>query len=173
MTELLLVLGVFALAWTVGAVAVVHRLRRSNAVGRRVGGAPLCWLASPGVAAQLHRRLRGAVVAVRITVPVPRRRAPRDAFHEVADDLEQQAVAIDAELVAVRRLPLAHRREAHRFVAVRVAEIERLAAGIVLTAGGAGYRVTLDGLGARIDALQQAHAELGQLERSVGLRATG
>jgi hypothetical protein len=173
MTEVLLVLGVIALVWAAGLVAAVHVLRRGNAVGRRAAGAPLCWLASPGVAAHLHRRLRRAVVVVRTWVPAPRRRVPRSTFHELADDLERQAVAIDAELIAVRRFPLAHRRAAHRFLAPRVAEVERLAVGLVRSAGGAGYSVTLDGLGARIDALQEAHHELYILERSAGLRATG
>jgi hypothetical protein len=170
MTALLLVVGVIALA----CVGGVYRLRRSNAVnGRRGGRAPLAWLVSPGLAAHLHRRLRRAVAAVRVAVPVPRRRAPRGTFHEVADDLERQAVAIDAELVAVRRLPLVHRRHTHRLIAVRVAELERLAARVVSTTAINPPTVTLDGLRERIDALQQAHDELDRLERHVGLRATG
>jgi hypothetical protein len=80
-------------------------------------------------------------------------------------------MAIDAELVAVRWLPVVHRRGAHRLTAPRVAEIERLATGIVLSAGNGGHTVTLDGLGARVDALQDAHDELDRIERIAGLRA--
>jgi len=167
----LLVVSVIMLA----SVAVVaHRLRRSNSVNHRGGGrAPLSWLVSAGICAQLHRRLRRAVAAVRVVVPPPRRRALRGAFHDIADDLEREAVAIDAELVAVRRLPLVHRRAAQRLVAPRVMEIERLAARVVSTNPSAVHTVSLEGLRDRIDALHQAHDELDRLERSAGLRATG
>ncbi len=80
-------------------------------------------------------------------------------------------MAIDAELVAVRRLPLVHRRDAHRLLTPRVGEIERLAARVVSTSPGLVPTVSLEGLRDRIDALQQAHAELDRLERAVGLRA--
>src|SRR4051812_35794690 len=120
MSDALLVLGLIALTWTAITFVMFVRLRRRNAVGRRAGcGAPLRWLASPGVGAQLPRRLLRAVAAVRVAVPAPRRRAARGPFHEVADDLEGQARAIDAELVAVRPLALVHRRDAHRVASVR------------------------------------------------------
>jgi hypothetical protein len=172
MPAVLLVFGLITLTWAAAAFVMVHRLHRRNAVGRRAGcGAPMRWLASPGVAAQLHRRLRRAVDALRVAVPPPRRRAARGPFHEVADDLEGQARAIDAELVAVRRLTLAHRRDAHRLAAVRVAEVERLAAQVVATTGALAPSVSLDGLAARVDALQQAHDELARIEHFAGLRA--
>jgi hypothetical protein len=174
MTDALLVLVVITfLGWAAVAFVMLHRLRRRNAVGGRAGcGAPLRWLASPGLAAHLHRRLRRAVGALRVAVPPPRRRAARNPFHEVADDLEAQARAIDAELVAVRGLPLAHRRDAHRLATARVAEIERLAAQVVATTGGIAPSLSLDGLATRIEALQQAHDELARIERFAGLRAS-
>jgi hypothetical protein len=182
---------VVALFWAGLAVVGMYRLRRRNSVGRlhRFGTdsvpmrrqghqAPLRWLASPTMAAHLHRRLRRAVTAMRIAVPAPRRRSPRGTFHEVADDLEHQAVTTDVELVAAQRLPVAHRRAAQRLLATRVAEIERLAAQVVVTAGigsggldhGSGL-AGLDGLAVRVDALRQAHDELASIERVAGLRA--
>jgi hypothetical protein len=170
----LVVVGVIMLAWVAITAGVLHRLRRNNSVSHRGGGrAPLSWLVSTGTCAHLHRRLRRAVAAVRVVVPPPRRRGPRGAFHDIADDLEREAVAIDAELVAARRLPLVHRRAAQRLVAPRVTEIELLAARVVSTGPSVGHTLSLDGLRDRIDALHEAHIELDRLERSVGLHATG
>jgi hypothetical protein len=164
------VVGLIVLTW----FAAVHRLRRRNSVNRRGGGrAPLSWLVSASMCAHLHRRLRRAVTAVRVVVPPPRRRTVRGAFHDIADDLEREALAIDAELVAARRLPFVHRRAAQRLVAPRVMEIEHLAARVVSTGPSVVHTVSLEGLRDRIDALHQAHDELDRLERSVGLRATG
>lgn len=176
MVDLLLVAGVVALVWMVLALATLHRLRRRNAVGRRGGcRAPLWWLASPGTLARLHRRLRRAVAAVRLAVPPPRRRDQRSAFHDVAGDLEREALTIDTELIALRRLPLVHRYDAQRDVHARVTEIERLAARVVTTMSVRDGRdqpvVALDALGNRIDALQHALDELAQIERMAGLRA--
>jgi hypothetical protein len=170
------VAGVIALAWSALVSMVVFRLRRRNAVARRRGhGAPLTWLVSPSFSAHLHRRLRRAAIAVRIAVPSPPRRSPRGSFHDVADDLERQAVAADAELVAARPLPHAHRRELHRLIAGRVGEIERLVAAVVATMSTPEGQLirprALDELGTRIDALQQAHDELARIERVAGLRA--
>jgi hypothetical protein len=176
MVDLLLVAGVVTLVWMALGIAVLHRLRRRNAVGHRSGcRAPLWWLLSPGILARLHRRLGRAVDAVRLAVPAPRRRAPRSAFHDVADDLEREALTIDAELVALRRLPLVHRYDAQRDAFSRVTELERLAARIVSTMSVRDGRdepaAALDALGNRIDALQHALDELAQIERVAGLRA--
>lgn len=108
MGALRLILGFVVVSMALSMAAFVFvwsRFSRRNAVGRRARRrAPLTWLISPRRHAQLHRRLRNGVRCLRATVGYPGRRTPRTPWLELADDIENEAFAIDADLVSTRRL---------------------------------------------------------------------
>lgn len=139
---------------------LVWRLRR------RHPGVPRGWQTSQSVAADLHRRIHRCIDRARRDLArVGARGAPIDKLVAFVDDLELQARAVDAQLVAAARLASSPRERALRELRYRVIEVEKLAArvsdlatgltGPVLDAADAGLR----DLRLRLDALDQARAE--------------
>ena len=109
---LLLAAVVVVAAGAVGAFALASRSKKSFAEANQVipgrpTRAPASWAGSHDPEAVLHRRLRDAMAALRAN------RAFDDdgALLDVRVELEEQAVALDDELVAVAALPRLHRHE--------------------------------------------------------------
>ena len=99
---------------TWGALGV-SSLRRANKVvpSRSAISAPLRWLWSPSPAAVLHRRLRSAcALAGSVEGSLPRERWPRrrrepvnDGIVSLAQEVLQEAVALDHQLQSTSLLP--------------------------------------------------------------------
>lgn len=125
-----------------GSALMVRRLHRANRlVLERSSSAPTSWLWSLRRSAVLHRRLRGicqlALQASPPSAAAPwrgRRRggASVSPLGRVAQELVDQAVALDARLVAADRLPGRWRTQA---VAALGAEVDRLEASAVRLRG--------------------------------------
>src|SRR4051794_4252442 len=92
---------------------------------------PTNWLASPTACGRLHRRLRSAVAALHLVLPLPRRRRRRrhemTALEELAREIEAHAVALDRDLIVVDRLRGPRAVAARRALAEQVNAIEVLA----------------------------------------------
>jgi hypothetical protein len=166
------------------ALLALARVRRRLRVSPRVAtDAPLRWLASPQLAARLHRRLQGAVRAVHAATKAPSRRssrpqAPATTATRLAADVEREALLIDRRIVAVAKLGPAERRRALERSATEVARLEGLAHRIadlareeqdrpVLVGGDS----ALDDLAARVERLEKARAELTVIEAEARLAA--
>ena len=174
------VMSVMVLATWLAAWVAMGRLRRSNRVSPDVDtGAPLRWLAWPMPIAQLHRRLRAAVVLARTArppQPAPRRRRRRaeeeSPLATIAAQLEHHAVAVDRDLVLAARLRGPSRYRVLAPATRQVAEIERLAARVASMArtGGTGplapepLPAALARLSEELVALEAAHAEIARIE---------
>lgn len=169
-----------AMIATIAVIVAVlsYRLHRRNRVAPDVEtAAPLTWLSSPAHAARLHRRLRAAVAPIH--VPAKRRPAEADRRAELCRILVSEAVEIDHHLVLAARQPAARRREMLRALEVQVAEVERLALRLgrmrrVLVPTDAfdptgGDPAVLADLRRELDLLDEAHAELLDIERANGL----
>jgi hypothetical protein len=190
MGEVVAVLGILAGFVLVGSVAfcwlVWRTLRRRNEVSTaHPTRPPLRWLVWPTSCARLHRRLRGAVGALRAAVPLRRarrfrltRREDASALDLLASEVESHAVALDGELLVVARARGTSGAIGRQQAARRVAELERSALRIAAEARGCGpagsesvddalRRISQD-----LDARDAAWAELSRLERDAGLRAT-
>ena len=163
---LLVLLGLF-LAWVLvsvlAVVFVVRRLRRRNRISPAVPcDAPARWLCTPSRPAMLHRRLRRSVYAVRQV---------RGPAAELAADLEAHAVAVDRHLVLAARAPVAPRQRLLREVAGQVRDIEALTERVLAAAAAplqpGPERLAL--LAERLDALEEAQAEIAALEEAAGL----
>lgn len=169
-----------AMLATIAVIIAVlsYRLHRRNRVAPDVETlAPLTWLSSPSQAARLHRRLRAAVAPVH--VPAKRRPAEPDRRTELCRTLVAEAVEIDHHLVLAARQPGPRRREMLRVLEGQVAEVERLALRLgrmrrILVPGegldphGGDVTVLAD-LRRELDLLDEAHAELLDIERANGL----
>lgn len=122
-------------AWTALAAVIamiVLALRRRLAVSRnQPSGAPLRWLASPGRAPMLHRRLRASVASVRSIVPPPSRRRGTSPWEADAAEVERLAAHLARELVRAARLPLVARHRALNPIATRVREHEAQARELI------------------------------------------
>jgi hypothetical protein len=139
---------------------LVWRLRR------RHPGVPRGWQTDQSHAADLHRRLHRCIDHTRHGIArAAGRGAAVDRLMTLTEDLDTQARAIDAQLVAASRLPSMPRERSLRDLRYRVIEVEKLAARVdeiaveltspVLGAADAGLR----DLQLRIDALEQARRE--------------
>jgi hypothetical protein len=157
--------------------ALIHRVRVSNEVSRAYRNHPPArWLASPSVCGRLHRRLRGAVAALRLAVPTPprrrwRRTAEPTTLEVLAQEVEVHAAALDRDLMVADRQRGPVAVPARRLLAEQVGSLEVLANRIVATArsatarsGGEPTAEALRGLTERLDALDAAHAELARIE---------
>lgn len=105
----------FLLALASWGALGVSSLRRANRVvpTRSATTAPLRWLWSPSPAALLHRRLRSAcALAGSVEGTLPRRRWSKrrnepvsDAITSLAQEVLQEAVALDRQLLSTSLLP--------------------------------------------------------------------
>lgn len=161
---------VLLLGWLTTVLVVYWALRRSNRVDPSVRGtAPLTWLVSPGSAARLHRRVRGAVQLARHSGGGPRGRQP-----ELVRELARQAVALDRDLVVAAAFPRPHRRARLAALAAATSSIEASAVRLVDLAAASAVPVRSPGeasepdglhrLAEQIDHLAGAHDELRRLD---------
>ncbi|MBK6669644.1 MAG: hypothetical protein IPG46_08175 [Actinobacteria bacterium] len=165
-------------AWTALAAVIamiVLALRRRLAVSRnQPSGAPLRWLASPGRAPMLHRRLRASVASVRSIVPPPSRRRGTSPWEADAAEVERLAAHLARELVRAARLPLVARHRALNPIATRVREHEAQARELIqLVARYDPVELDSDQWRERTDSLHTRLANLraagDELDRAEGL----
>lgn len=165
-------------AWTALAAVIamiVLALRRRLAVSRnQPSGAPLRWLASPGRAPMLHRRLRASVASVRSIVPPPSRRRGTSPWEADAAEVERLAAHLARELVRAARLPLVARHRALNPIATRVREHEAQAHELIqLVARYDPVELDSDQWRERTDSLHTRLANLraagDELDRAEGL----
>lgn len=170
---------------------VRHRLNLRHRVDPAVRtGAPITWLVDPRAPARLHRRL-ARVGTTACTVAADHRggsdagaRRARRRFRRVepgplesaADELRDQAVALDRQLVLLTMLAPHARRALLADVGRAVDEVERATARLaVISAEARAPRALaiddpgLVDLARRVDWLAQAHAELTALDHDAGL----
>lgn len=120
----LVVLLVVAAAVSVVLLGVHALVARNRVVPGCRTGAPLTWLVAPDRAAQLHRRLRAAVVVAGFASD------PRSSdlgLDDVVARLRERALELDQQLVMASRSPKPSRRRMLRELQSEVAELERLA----------------------------------------------
>lgn len=172
---------------------VRHRLNLLHRVDPAVRtGAPITWLVDPRAPARLHRRL-ARVGTTACTVAADQRggsdagaRRPRRRFrrvepgplHTTADELREQAVALDRQLVRLAMLAPSARRTLLADLGRAVDEVERATARLAVISAEvrapralAGDDPALVDLARRVDWLAQAHAELTALDHDAGLTA--
>src|SRR4051812_17383500 len=148
--------------------AVADRNRLHPAVET---GAPLAWCWSPSAPARLHRRLQSALLPLP-AAPAGRRRSHSDSLTELTSALVQQAGGVDREVILASRLHGPARRADLRRVRADVRKIESLAGRLQARhAGGSGAAApprqqVFEEVGARLDLLDRAHAELTALEQA-------
>jgi hypothetical protein len=173
--RVLLAVGVAGIVMTsLFVLGVRWRLRRRLRLGPGARSvAPIRWLVSPGWAARLHRRLRRAVSGAMAAG------SKATTTAELARELQQHAIALEAHLVVAYQLgrPGAAQRAT---LTAQVVEAERLAVRLshlavestqpaALASAGDSTIEPLAALGARLDALEAARAELGAVELRAGL----
>jgi hypothetical protein len=156
---------------------MVESRRRRNRFGRhdRIV-APLHWLYSPGEAPRLHRRLLNAVATGRrAATVVDEGRGSPSGLVELANQLEVQAGSVDDGLILASRLSATARLRLIAELRPAVREAEAIAERLVRIAIGSRNGWGQDFLDTtrlhdRLDALEQAHREISELE--VALRQT-
>lgn len=125
--------------------------------------APTSWLGSHDPEARLHRRLADAMKALRANQSFDQ----DGSLLDLRVELEQQALTIDAELVATASLPLSMRQAPLQTLAGAVETIERAVAGLTTTsASEAADRLqrVLDDLQFRTSTVAQARAALDEID---------
>lgn len=175
LVALLIIVVVWLVMLSIAAGTAVWTMRRANEVVKGTRSpAPVLWLWSPSKPARLHRRLRHV-----FTWDSPER--PK-VHGELWDELEAEAVRLDADIASLTRAPRPVRRRAHAAMAPRVeylanlaARIRRLEADATAPRGFEEAEATeptpTDGLvelDERIANLESAHNELSDFERLVG-----
>ncbi|MBX3314243.1 MAG: hypothetical protein KF906_07970 [Actinobacteria bacterium] len=126
--------------------------------------APTSWLGSHDPEARLHRRLIDAVRALRANQQFD----TLGTYLDLRVELEQQAVMIDNELVAVAALPIAQRQEPLAKLTEAVESIEVAIGELARTSAQSAsdqLARTLDGLRERSTTLEEAKAALDELDR--------
>jgi hypothetical protein len=140
--------------------------------------APLSWLIAPTETAALHRRLRDSSTMTRRIGPLTETAAPG-----TTDDLRlkilQQAALLDRDLAGAGRAPRRHRRELMKTIRPQVQELEKLSLrvnelsrrsrGTNLPPGVDPPDVALGHIAERVELLENAEAELADVERANGL----
>ena len=162
----LAVAGAAALA--VIAVRAANKVQtnyeRSNEVVPGVPtSAPTSWLGSHDPEARLHRRLVDAMKALRVNQAFDQ----NGALLDLRVELEQQAVAVDAELVATAALPMALREEPLQVLAGAVETIEHAVAGLATTSAtdvGDRLQRMLEELRLRTSTVAQARSALDEID---------
>jgi hypothetical protein len=173
----LLLALVVAVAGAVGAVALAMRSRRqfvaaNELIPGRPTRAPASWAGSHDPEAVLHRRLRDAMAALRANQAFDH----DGGLLDVRVELEEQALAIDDELVAVAALPRLHRHEPLRKVTEAVNSIETAVAELAsraVTESGPRLEDVLRRIRERTTLVDEIRAELDQLPDAGTDPATG
>jgi hypothetical protein len=170
MVVLGLLLAMVAVGIGVGLMvrAVADRNRLHPAIET---GAPLAWCWSPSAPARLHRRLQSAL----LPLPAPRsgrRRSHSDSLADLTSALVHQAGGVDREVILASRRHGPARRADLRRVRADVRTIEVLAGRLqerhagVSGAAAPPRQQVFEEVGARLDLLDRAHAELTAIERA-------
>ncbi|HEX2577361.1 MAG TPA: hypothetical protein VHK88_13485 [Aquihabitans sp.] len=151
-------------------VAGVAALRQRSTVEREAQlapglstGAPASWAGSHDPEARLHRRLRDALAALRANQAFD----DDGSMLDLRVQLEQEAVALDEQLVATAALPMRVRRDPLEKLTAAVETIEQAVAdlaGASAETAAARLRVALDDVGTRTDLVAQARAALDALD---------
>jgi DNA-binding helix-hairpin-helix protein with protein kinase domain len=169
----LVVLGAGGLSLLAGALLYGRwRLRKQLRVRPSTrSSAPTNWLVSMSEPARLHRRLRKAAATARLAGA-----SGGATVAELADEIEDHAVALETHLVLLSRM-WRRERQARTQVVTQIEQLEQLTTRLTASAVqvsrpralGAGSPDALAELTERIDALEAARAELTALERSWNL----
>jgi hypothetical protein len=165
---IVVLLLVLVVAGAVGAVALVLRNKaaydRSNELLPGIAtSAPASWAGSHDPEARLHRRLRDAMVALRANQAYDL----DGTLLDLRVDLEQQAVALDEQLVATTALPVHLRGEPLARIVGAVESIEQAVAdlaGSTTAEIGTRLAVVLDDVRMRTDLVAQARTALDALD---------
>ena len=128
--------------------------------------APKEWAGAHSPEARMHRRLRDAVDALRANSALD-----DPALTPIRAELEQQALAVDEQLVAAAALPKPHRGEAIQRVEESVAAVEAAVASVVELRGPALDSVErgIEEVRTRLALVEAARAELEGLSASPDL----
>lgn len=159
---------VAAAALAVIAVRAANKVQsnyeRSNEVVPGVPSpAPTSWLGSHDPEARLHRRLVQAMKALRANQAFDQ----DGSLLDLRVELEQQAVSIDAELVATSVLPMALREEPLDVLAGAVETVEHAVAGLATTSAtevGDRLQKMIEDLRYRTGTVAQARAALDEID---------
>jgi hypothetical protein len=162
-----LVVVLVGTALTVGTMAFGwRRVRRTLRVAPDTRSlAPTSWLMGMNERARLHRRLRAATATARSAAALG-----GEHLGPVVADIERQAVALERALVALPGRGWAI-RPARAALAGEVTKLEGIARQLTTIAASrpsspaVAPRTPLETLQERVDALNQAHAELNALDR--------
>jgi hypothetical protein len=173
---LALVALVIVLGGAVGAVVLAARARQqyrasNQVVPGRPTLAPASWAGSHDPEAVLHRRLRDAMAALRANQVFDH----DGALLDVRVELEEQALALDEQLVAVAALPRLHRAEPLARVTEAVSTIEKAVADLASrSAREAGPRLAevLERIQERTSLVEEIRTELDRLPTAEGTTAT-
>ncbi|HWW55234.1 MAG TPA: hypothetical protein VNY84_15760 [Acidimicrobiales bacterium] len=150
-------------------------LRRHNRISPRVRtSAPLTWLLHPAGPARAHRRLRRAVRATRGAVDQAGASGlPVDGLLDCVDELERLAITADEQLVVAARFSGSVRRTMLRGLRPQINGLESVAARTAATVVSR-TQLTDERLAdavarihERLDALDAAHAEVAELEKTL------
>jgi hypothetical protein len=172
MAAFLLGLVIIVVAGAVGAGYLAFRgtkklkdnYERSNqVVPGYASAAPTAWLGSHDPEARLHRRLIDAIQALHANQQFD----TLGTYLDLRVELEQQAIAVDNELVSVAALPVALRQEPLTNLTQAVASIEQAVGELARTSAQQAsdqLAKTLEGLRQRTSTLDQARAALEALE---------
>lgn len=174
-TWLLIVITVLGIALVTGSLAwVVQRQRRRHCLGgsERMKP-PAAWLYSPGEAPRMHRRLVASVDCARGAAKViETRRSVSSGVGDLVAELEERAGMLADGLVLAGRLRQSSRQRVLARLSPGVEEVERVAERLAEVAAlwdhGSARDSTaeLERLHRRLDALEAAHQEIAELERS-------
>jgi hypothetical protein len=173
---LVLVALVVVLGGAVGAVALAARARNqyrasNQVVPGRPTQAPASWAGSHDPEAILHRRLRDAMAALRANQAFDH----DGVLLDVRVELEEQALALDEQLVAVAALPRLHRAEPLALMTEAVSTIEKAVADLASrSAREAGPRLqeVLHRIHERTSLVEEIRTELDRLPAAPGATRT-
>lgn len=170
----------FLLTWLLlmaaGVAVFARHIERRNRVAPDVPSlAPMVWLVSPSRPAVMHRRLRDSVGRVQVATL---QRPPVGATEGLTDELTVQAVELDRHVVHASQQRRPQRRAALRVIDQQVVQLDVLSRRLVAMtlADDPVRRLTqptppeaLADIAQRLDMIEEAHAEIAQLERASGL----
>lgn len=168
MSTLLWIMLVWFVVFAVALTVAVVTLRRANRVVPGVRcQAPVTWLYSPSRPARMHRQLRSLGMWVTHPPPV--------VHQQLWSDLTAEIVTTDADLVVAARSNTRIRSGELDGVAARIVRLEDLAGrlrDLERFGSPSGQRRppsdALEVLEHRLGSLEQAHADLVDLERQFG-----
>lgn len=176
---LILIAGTAALLSALGLTMLTVLRRQVEVSPRYRARVPIRWIAHPGEAASLTRRLRRAVLALRMVVPTPRRRDEPTRQQELAEQLEQLASATARELVLVS---MADRRQRSAMLVPlrgQVAKVEQMSKRLVADAAALDpdrpdpgeWDRRMRQIEEELIAREAARRDLATVERAAGLLA--